>query len=356
MMESKQMKKYIIWNNKECVGKSTLTFNLASMYAMNHPDEEVLIIDLCPQSNISSIMLGETEYGGISLLMQNLKNEVMNPLSGRSIFIYFLHVLNSLQTPIKNYNVDIEEFLVHVASFNKNIPSNIKLFMGSQNLSIIENELVNYANNENTEKNQEECWIQIHTCLKNSLKKYLGESKKDICVFIDTSANLYISTCIGIITADNLLVPILPDYTSAFGIEYMLSLLYGPSNLNKSFASRVRKYDIELPKLHTIILNNCISSYKNFKRVSKIMNRTLIEFLQKLYLSENGRNIFKDPYHKIVNFEKNYIKTIPEFVVLAKMSSYYGNPIYNINENMNNSTLLSKYNVVKHLMNIVCSL
>jgi cellulose biosynthesis protein BcsQ len=45
------IRSYAIWNNKGGVGKSTITFHLASRYAEKNPDKNVLVIDLCPQSN-----------------------------------------------------------------------------------------------------------------------------------------------------------------------------------------------------------------------------------------------------------------------------------------------------------------
>ena len=49
---------YAIWNNKGGVGKSYLTFQIASEYAKTHPNQKVLVIDLCPQANASSMLLG----------------------------------------------------------------------------------------------------------------------------------------------------------------------------------------------------------------------------------------------------------------------------------------------------------
>ena len=45
---------YAVWNNKGGVGKSYLTFQVASEYARTHRDENVLVLDLCPQANASS--------------------------------------------------------------------------------------------------------------------------------------------------------------------------------------------------------------------------------------------------------------------------------------------------------------
>ena len=52
------MSAYAFWNNKGGVGKSYLTFQVASEYAKTHPDKPVLVIDLCPQANASGMLLG----------------------------------------------------------------------------------------------------------------------------------------------------------------------------------------------------------------------------------------------------------------------------------------------------------
>lgn len=52
---------YALWNNKGGVGKSTITFHLSMRYAERYPEKKVLVIDLCPQSNSSMMLLG----GGI---------------------------------------------------------------------------------------------------------------------------------------------------------------------------------------------------------------------------------------------------------------------------------------------------
>src|SRR6202035_519673 len=54
---------YALWNNKGGVGKSYLTFQIACEYARTHPDQKVLVIDLCPQANASSMLLGGIIHG-----------------------------------------------------------------------------------------------------------------------------------------------------------------------------------------------------------------------------------------------------------------------------------------------------
>lgn len=49
---------YAVWNNKGGVGKSYLTFQIACEYARIHPNQSVLVLDLCPQANASGMFLG----------------------------------------------------------------------------------------------------------------------------------------------------------------------------------------------------------------------------------------------------------------------------------------------------------
>jgi cellulose biosynthesis protein BcsQ len=56
-------KRYVIWNNKGGVGKSTIVFNLAARYAQCNPTQRVLAIDLCPQANSTMMFLGGGNKG-----------------------------------------------------------------------------------------------------------------------------------------------------------------------------------------------------------------------------------------------------------------------------------------------------
>lgn len=52
---------YGFWTNKGGVGKTTLTFHMATTYAELFPDKEVVAIDMCPQSNLSATLLTNTQ-------------------------------------------------------------------------------------------------------------------------------------------------------------------------------------------------------------------------------------------------------------------------------------------------------
>ena len=55
------MTAYAFWNNKGGVGKSFLSFVAATEYARKYPDTDVYVIDLCPQANISEMLILRSE-------------------------------------------------------------------------------------------------------------------------------------------------------------------------------------------------------------------------------------------------------------------------------------------------------
>lgn len=54
---------YGLWTNQGGVGKTTLTFHLATTYAKLFPDKVVVAIDMCPQANLSNTLLTSVGLG-----------------------------------------------------------------------------------------------------------------------------------------------------------------------------------------------------------------------------------------------------------------------------------------------------
>jgi hypothetical protein len=46
-----------LWTNKGGVGKTTLSFHLSTMYAYLNPSKRVVVLDMCPQANLSNTLL-----------------------------------------------------------------------------------------------------------------------------------------------------------------------------------------------------------------------------------------------------------------------------------------------------------
>ena len=65
------------------VGKSTLTFHCSSQYAKTHPDRRVLVIDMCPQANVSTALLGSSRNPNSSIL-ESIRNDLVEEESDQS--------------------------------------------------------------------------------------------------------------------------------------------------------------------------------------------------------------------------------------------------------------------------------
>ncbi|MFI5300414.1 MAG: ParA family protein, partial [Polyangiales bacterium] len=123
------LKSFVIWNNKGGVGKSTLTFHLATRYAELHPTERVLVIDMCPQANASMMMLGGGTVGeahALSLCQQQP--------AALTVVGYLATVLSGgPRAPLP----PASSFLVGPRAVNPRMPSNVSLLCGDGNLELM---------------------------------------------------------------------------------------------------------------------------------------------------------------------------------------------------------------------------
>lgn len=63
------MERVIFLNNKGGTGKTTLAFQTLSEYARQNSDKKILVIDVCPQANLSELLLGGLNQGGSDVLL-----------------------------------------------------------------------------------------------------------------------------------------------------------------------------------------------------------------------------------------------------------------------------------------------
>src|SRR5208283_3471 len=117
---------YSIWNNKGGVGKSYLTFQIAAEYAKTHRDQRVLVVDLCPQANASSMLLG-----GILLGEQRLVEIASAP---RPLTIAG-YIEERIASPYQNPRVGAR-FALQVSQYNPSVPDNLFLVVGDETLEI----------------------------------------------------------------------------------------------------------------------------------------------------------------------------------------------------------------------------
>ncbi len=207
------MSVYAIWNNKGGVGKSYLTFQIACEYARTHPDEKVLVIDLCPQANVSSMLLGgivKGEKALVDLATSQPRKTIAGYIDERIVSPYM--------TPKSGSN-----YVIRARMFNQHIPNNLHLVVGDESLEIQASRVSNA-----TRPGPDEAWRLVHIWIGDliaDIRKSWGV--KNSAVFIDCNPSFSIYTELAMTAADKLIIPFSADGSSKRAVRAVLALLYG---------------------------------------------------------------------------------------------------------------------------------
>lgn len=236
---------YAFWNNKGGVGKSYLTFQVAAEYARTHRDQKVLVIDLCPQANASSMLLGGIEAGEAAI--ENLSG--MTP--PKTITGYIAdRIVSPYLDPHSGAN-----YLTHVCKHNSCIPENVYLVCGDEELEMraagIQLACTAGPNN---------AWQVVHTWIRNLTEDVRHAwNQKDITVFIDCNPSFTIYTELALSAADRLIIPFSADGSSKRAVRSVLALVYGvlrrPGQPQSQFFLKTQQYRMALPRIYTYVGN-----------------------------------------------------------------------------------------------------
>lgn len=243
--------KYAFWNNKGGTGKTSLAFQSITRYAEKYPNKRVLAIDICPQANLSELMLGGLNNKGSEKLLERQGLTPRCSLGG-----YFQLRLPSPYTP-PNFNA--QDFITQPNAYNKEIPANISLVCGDPLLELQANAVNTLANQNIPGTN---AWIAVIDWLKN----FLDQIKNDYnTVFLDCNPSFSLYTQIALATTDRVVLPVMADDSSRRAIQNAFSLIYGlklPSEIYASYAFATKLKDAKrtLPKVH-LIAKNRITQY-----------------------------------------------------------------------------------------------
>lgn len=237
---------YIVWNNKGGTGKTSLTFQMVCEYSIRNTDKKNLVIDMCPQANISELLLGGLVNGGNKVLLER-----QGRIPRCSIGGYFEKRMPSAhQTPKFNS----KDYITKPSDYNSAIPENIDLVCGDPLL-----ELQSIAMNSLANLNIPgvETWMSVIDWLKDFLDQLKTEYDT---IFIDTNPSFAIYTQIALAASDRIILPVMADDSSRRAIRNAFSLVYGihlPSQIYEkyTFASTMKAANRSLPKIHLIIKN-----------------------------------------------------------------------------------------------------
>ncbi|MHC5822076.1 MAG: ParA family protein [Nostoc sp.] len=242
---------YAFWNNKGGTGKTSLAFQTICRYADRNPSKRILVVDVCPQANLSELFLGGlTNFGSKNLL------ERQGLIPRCSVGGYFQLRLPS---PFAAPDFSVQDFLTKPAEYNLTIPQNVDLFCGDPLLEL-------QANAINTLSNAQipgiDPWIEIIDWIKDALDQVKDEY--DVA-FIDANPSFSIYTQIALSTTNLLILPVMADDSSRRAIQNAFSLIYGlklPSEVYSkyAFANKLEQSNRSLPQVH-IVAKNRITQY-----------------------------------------------------------------------------------------------
>lgn len=301
--------RYAIWNNKGGVGKSFVTFITACEYARQHPKTTVVVVDMCPQANVSEVVLGGNGHGAEEL------QKLLSGKNRKTIGGYFDERITSPHKLTGNET----NYLVKADKHNKNLDGNIYLIVGDPSLEI-QAQAINQIAGQTLPPDS---WATVHLWLKDLL---IANSKlhDDIIFFIDCNPSFSAYTELAILAADRLIVPCSADGSSARAISNLGQLIYGidvpAAYASVSFYKRAQTYGLALPKIHTIPLNR---STQYEQKASKAFSAMYDE------IKKRARDLWK-ANNAIFSQSKAVFLDLPDAHSVSVVTSHLGLPLHKI--------------------------
>lgn len=310
-------KSYVMWNNKGGVGKSTITFHIASVYAEMHPERDVVVIDMCPQANSSSMLMGGGKQSEEKL------QELITKSEPQTIVGYLT------EATLEN-DASLEKYITKLSNVNKNLSENIYLVSGDGNLELIA-PLLSERADATPLSAKDDPWVKIHSIIKNLTEKRITPDR-ECTYFIDTNPSFSIYTQIAIVGGSSLLVPINADDSSIFAITGLFNLIWGTSVEHPvygkyTFASKAKNHNLPLPKI-TYLLGNRFTQKKGAAYAFKALSNEALNKMYEEYVKNPDK--FEPSDHTINNitdFEEHYSIELRDFNSAGVVAANQGLPL-----------------------------
>ena len=236
---------YALWNNKGGVGKSYLTFQVAAEYALIHPDQKVLVIDLCPQANASSMLLGGIKEGEERL------SKIASASPRQTIAGY---IDERIRRPYDNPHVGIK-FITHVSEYNEKVPKNLYLVVGDEALEVQTSRVANATNPGPTD-----AWRIVHSWISDLIADVMHSwNVNNGTVFIDCNPSFSIYTELAMSASDRLIIPFSADGSSKRAVRAVIALLYGATRVSGTAQSEyylnTDRFKMSSPRIYCYVGN-----------------------------------------------------------------------------------------------------
>jgi len=236
---------YAIWNNKGGVGKSYLTFQIASEYARQNPHKKVLVVDLCPQANSSSMLLGGMIQGEVKLTQIHTQ-QPRRTISG--------YIEERIRSPYVSPSTG-SSYITQVSRYNDAVPSNVYLVVGDEQLET-QSSRVSGATN----PGPQDAWRIVHLWIRDLITDIQNSWNNDSnCIFIDCNPSFSIYTELALTAAERLIIPFSADGSSKRAVRAVLELVYSiqrhkGDSLSEFFLNSDR-YRMALPTIYMYVGN-----------------------------------------------------------------------------------------------------
>ena len=311
------MSSYAFWNNKGGVGKTFLCFAAACEYAYRYPDTDVYVIDLCPQANVSEILLGGYKSGSKALKSLYAKTP-------RATVAGYLEA--RLNSPFQMIS-QISPYLCRPADYNSDIPENLCLVCGDNLLEII-SEAIRQVSQLSLPM---DAWKKVLSWiddLKVALRVHSGD--RNTLFLIDCNPSFAIYTQLALVGVENVVVPFTADDSSRRGIENVVALLYGVTDKSAefyakiNFAKRAKEDGLNVPKLNTFVSNRVIWYKGKPSTACKAVSKTIEETMNKIY--KDKRDVFANPKES----PSNSFIDIQDYHQACVVASHSGTPLHKL--------------------------
>lgn len=300
--------RYAIWNNKGGVGKSFLSFVLGTEIANRDLDSRVILVDMCPQANLSEVVLGGDGRGAqrhASLLAPPDRRTVGGYLDAR------------IESPHQRTNTE-GEYMLRANEHNEALPDNLYLIAGDPSLEI-QAQVISQIGEQIL---PDEAWRNVRNWLFDLVIACMDELEPArTTVIIDCNPSFSEYTELAMMAAERLIVPCSSDEASAQAIDSVGALLYGigaSAHQSASFSSKAKTFQMTLPVIHSVLLNR---STRYNQQASKAFGAMFDEIKSRASALQKNA-----PQHFAA--DKIAFHEIPDTHSVAIVCSHLGQPLY----------------------------
>lgn len=270
------MSSYVIWNNKGGIGKTMLSFLLSTEYALVHPDKNVVVIDMCPQANVSQVLLGGSD---------NVENYQKIIKDKKTVADYIINRIE--KTPYQKAGNEALYYIVP-NQYNTQIPSNVFLVPGSSKLEILNQSIDTYASALSVGEVQN--WKAVYNWINDLKEGIINTIGENTIFFIDTNPSFANYTKMAILSANRLIIPCFADVGSLLAIQNLMYFLYDIKsdsiavNMRNDFIKNIKEYNMSLPLIYMLIVGRSTRYNEKaaaaFKFVEESIEKTINEYKQ----------------------------------------------------------------------------